>query len=341
MVSETIVRAPVGDYAELKRILRAEGLFVVPWGFYSWKFSSAAALLAGTIALALWSPNPAVLVFSAIGFGLMLTQVGMLGHDVAHRQVFRRGRMVGVTGWVLGNLLMGVSYSWWTQKHNRHHANPNHITKDPDAVYPMIVYSSAQIPNTPSFFRPLIAIQAFLYPVFGSFLFVTMRSASLKHLFQKSAKAVTMQSIGLLAHLALFVLLLTQLGGWGAALIFLVLSQVSFSLYNMSIFAPNHKGMPMIDDDEPQDFFRTQVLTARNVRGSRFIDFLYGGLNYQIEHHLFPTMPRKHLGAAQPLVRRFCEQRDVSYHETTVAGSYREIFSHLHRVSAPAREGTA
>lgn len=97
----------------------------------------------------------------------------------------------------------------------------------------------------------------------------------------------------------------------------------------------------MVDDDEPQDFFRTQVLTARNVRGSRFIDFLYGGLNYQIEHHLFPTMPRKHLGAAQPLVRRFCEQRDVSYHETTVAGSYREIFSHLHRVSAPAREGTA
>lgn len=341
VINEPIVRAPVGDYAELKRMLRAEGLFVVPWGFYIWKFSSAAALLAGFVAMALWSPNMVVVALSAIGFGLMLTQIGMLGHDVAHRQVFRRGRMVPVTGWVLGNLLMGVSYSWWKQKHNRHHAYPNHITKDPDAIYPMIVYSSAQIPNTPSYLRRVIAIQAFLYPVFGSFLFVTMRSASLKHLFQKSAKAVTMQSLGLLAHLALFVLLLTQLGGWVPAIVFLVLSQVAFSLYNMSIFAPNHKGMPMMDNDEPEDFFLTQVLTARNVRGSRFVDFLYGGLNYQIEHHLFPTMPRKNLGAAQPLVRRFCEQRGVSYHETTMAGSYREIFSHLHRVSAPARGRTA
>ena len=89
--------------------------------------------LSGIVALALWSPYPAVLVASAVLFGFMLTQNGMLGHDVAHRQVFRRGRGVAVTGWILGNLLTGISYSWWTRKHNLHHANPNHVTDDPDA----------------------------------------------------------------------------------------------------------------------------------------------------------------------------------------------------------------
>jgi fatty acid desaturase len=340
-MNESSVRVSGGDYAELKRILRAEGLFTAQLRFYVLKSSMTIGALAGVVAVALWPPHPAVLALSAIGFGLLLTQIGMLGHDVAHRQVIRRGRWVAVSGWVLGNLLMGVSYSWWTQKHNRHHANPNHLTKDPDASYPMFVHSSAQIPYRSSYLRPVIALQAFLYPLFGSFLFISMRAASFGHVFRRSAKAAAIQGLGLVAHLALFGLLLTQLGGWGTAITFLALSQLTFGLYNVAVFAPNHKGMTMVADDEPQDFLRNQVLTARNVRGSRFVDFWYGGLNYQIEHHLFPTMPRNRLKEAQPIVRGFCEQHGIPYHQTTMAGSYREIFGHLHRASAPIREGTA
>ena len=90
----------------------------------------------------------------------------------------------------------------------------------------------------------------------------------------------------------------------------------------------------MMTDDETLDFFHTQVLTARNIRGSRFVDFWYGGLNYQIEHHLFPTLPRNRLSAAQPIVEQFCAERGISYHETSLAGSYAEIFRHLKRSSA-------
>ena len=338
---ESIARVSGGDYAELKQMLRAEGLFTSQWRYYVFKSSMTIAMLAAVVALALWSPNPAVLALSAIGFGLILTQIGMLGHDVAHRQVFRRGRWVAVSGWVLGNLLMGVSYSWWTQKHNRHHGNPNHLTNDPDASYPMFVHSPSQIASRSSYMRPVIALQAFLYPVFGSLLCISMRAASFGHIFRRSAKVPVMQAIGLVAHFVLFGLLLMQLGGWGASLVFLVLSQLALSLYNLAVFAPNHKGMAMVTDDEPLDFLRGQVLTARNVRGSRLVDFWYGGLNYQIEHHLFPTMPRNRLKLAQPLVRRFCEQHGVPYHQTTMAGSYREIFSHLHRASAPIRKGAA
>ena len=338
---ESIVTTSEGTYAELKRLLRAEGLFRSQWRYYAMKSSMTIGTLAVMVALALWSPNPAVLALSGIGFGLALTQIGMLGHDVAHRQVFRRKRWIALSGWVLGNLLMGVSYSWWTQKHNRHHANPNHLTKDPDANYPMFVIATSQIPSRSSYMRPVIAAQAFLLPVFGSMLFISMRAASFAHVFRRFTKMSVIQSLGLVAHLALFGLLLTQLGGWGSALVFLLLSQMTFGLYNVAVFAPNHKGMPTLADGETLDFLRSQVVTARNVRGSRLVDFLYGGLNYQIEHHLFPIMPRNRLKLAQPLVRRFCEQYKVPYHQTTVAVSYREIFSFLHRTSAPIREGTA
>jgi fatty acid desaturase len=79
------------------------------------------------------------------------------------------------------------------------------------------------------------------------------------------------------------------------------------------------------------------VLTSRNVRGSRLVDFLLGGLNYQIEHHLFPNMPRANLRHAQPLVRAFCQEHDLPYSEATMFGSYAEALRHLHSVGAPLR----
>jgi fatty acid desaturase len=74
------------------------------------------------------------------------------------------------------------------------------------------------------------------------------------------------------------------------------------------------------------------------LHSSRFTDFWYGGLNFQIEHHLFPTMPRNNLKAAQPIVRQFCEEQGIPYHATGVFQAYREVFAHLHMVSRPLRE---
>lgn len=290
--------------------------------------------VAGIVALAIWSPHPSVLILSAVLFGFMLTQHGMLGHDVAHRQVFRKGRSVTFSGWLLGNVLMGNSYSWWTRKHNIHHANPNHISEDPDASYPMLAIFGEQKAQKSWYVMPIIAVQAYIYPLLVMFIFITMRSASISTLFAQGTPMRIRQGLGMIAHWTLIALLLTQLGGWPEALAFFIVSQLAFSLYMGSVFAPNHKGMKMMAEDEELDFIRTQVLTARNVRGNWFVDYWYGGLNYQIEHHLFPTMPRNRLKDAKPIVEKFCVDHGISYHETSVGGSYKEIFQHLRRASA-------
>ena len=122
------------------------------------------------------------------------------------------------------------------------------------------------------------------------------------------------------------------------AVLFIAVHRGLFGMYMVSIFAPNHKAMPVLDRDSQLDFLHRQVLTSRNVIAHPITDFWYGGLNYQIEHHLFPSMPRNKLREVQVIVKAFCRAHSIAYHETSVLQSYREILQHLHEVGAPLRK---
>ena len=121
------------------------------------------------------------------------------------------------------------------------------------------------------------------------------------------------------------------------AVAFFAVHQAVFGLYMGCSFAPNHKGMPTIPGEAKLDYLRRQVLTSRNVRGGWFVDQLLGGLNYQIEHHLFPSLPRANLRAARRLVRAHCAERAITYTETSLPGSYAIVLRHLHALGAPLR----
>jgi fatty acid desaturase len=125
------------------------------------------------------------------------------------------------------------------------------------------------------------------------------------------------------------------------ALAFVAILQGVWGVYMGCSFAPNHKGMPIIPDGQKLDFLRKQVLTTRNVRGGLLTDFMLGGLNYQVEHHLFPNMPRANLRKAQPIVRAYCERLHVAYLESSLISSYAQAVRHLHEVGAPLRRRRA
>jgi fatty acid desaturase len=135
----------------------------------------------------------------------------------------------------------------------------------------------------------------------------------------------------LIGYLTVVFLVLSPL----QAVAFIAVQQGVFGFYMGCSFAPNHKGMPVFGPDEEVDFLRRQVLTSRNIRGGPFVDFALGGLNYQIEHHLFPSMPRPTLRQVQPLVRKFCAENDVSYCETSLLRSYGQALRHLNDVVTP------
>ena len=122
------------------------------------------------------------------------------------------------------------------------------------------------------------------------------------------------------------------------AFAFLGVQLAVFGVYMGMSFAPNHKGMPIIDKDAKLDFFTKQVRTSRNISGGWWATWFMGGLNYQIEHHLFPSMPRPHLAKAREIVREHCAAVGVPYTETTLWRSYGIVIEYLNRVGLAARD---
>jgi fatty acid desaturase len=146
------------------------------------------------------------------------------------------------------------------------------------------------------------------------------------------------EAVLLLLHFAAYLTVVLLVLSPGKALAFVAIHNGLFGVYLGCTFAPNHKGMPMLaDTDERPDFLRRQVLTARNVRGGPFVDVLLGGLNYQIEHHLFPSMPSANLRRAAPIVRDYCAQIGVTYTDAGLVDSYRQALRYLHAAGAPLR----
>lgn len=275
----------------------------------------------------------------AAALAVALTQLAFLAHDAGHRQVFVNRRRNDLLGLMVGTLLVGVSYDWWIDKHTRHHNHPNHIGSDPDIDDGALAFTSAgaaaRVSRTG---RWLARHQAVLFfPMLFGEGFV-LRVASIAALWRRPTdRTRTIESLLLGAHLggylAVVVLVLPPLQAIG----FIALHQGLFGLYMGCAFAPNHKGMPQFDESTPRpDFLRRQVLTSRNIRGGPATDVVLGGLNYQIEHHLFPSMPSANLRRAQPIVLRYCRDHGVPYCETSLAGSYGDVLRYLHRVGATA-----
>ena len=214
---------------------------------------------------------------------IVLTQFAFLAHELAHRAVFASGSSNDVWGRVIANLVVGISYSWWMNKHSRHHANPNTVGKDPDIESDVIVFQEDIAPTTTGLQRAIVKRQGWLF-----FPLLTLEGLNL-HIqgFKIAFSRGTVEGRGaeitmlLARHIILFGLVYWFMP-WGVASVFLVTQLAVFGVYMGASFAPNHKGMPIIGRDHKVDFLRRQVLTSRNITGGTAMDIAMGGLNYQV-----------------------------------------------------------
>ncbi len=122
------------------------------------------------------------------------------------------------------------------------------------------------------------------------------------------------------------------------AIAFLAVELALFGLYMGSTFAPNHIGMPLVSPKLKLDFLRRQVLMSRNISGGPLMSVFMGGLNYQVEHHLFPSMARPHLRKIQPLVAAYCAAEGVPYTQTSLWAAYRHVVGYLNTVGLRGRD---
>jgi fatty acid desaturase len=268
--------------------------------------------------------------------GMMFTQLGFIGHDAGHNQVFDTRRRNHMLGLAVGNALIGLSFGWWVPKHNAHHAHPNEMGRDPDMGEGVALASS----DAPETGRPLVSwLARWQAPLFFPLMLLRsggMHVLGVKRLLRRRDHAAAVEASLILLHAVLYLTVVLLVLSPLKALAFVAVQQAVFSLYLGVSFAPNHKGMPIIESATAAGFARRQVVTARNISGGPFTTFMLGGLNRQIEHHLFPSMPRPNLRRVQGLVRDFCVATDLGYREESFVESFRQIVHHLSDAGAAA-----
>jgi fatty acid desaturase len=339
LVKGSTSRSQTNQYAELKRLIKQNGLLDRQPAYYAGKISFTLGLLAVSLTLLLILENPWLQLLNAAYLAFVFVQISLLAHDFGHRQFsFRTSWKNDCLTLIVGNLLLGVSRQWWIDKHNEHHGHPNQIDVDPDVDIPLLAFEEEQALDKRGLARFVVKHQAFLIFPLSLLQSLSMSRSSIRFLIEKKAKSTLAEALALGAHFVLYFGLLFSVLEPLVAVLFIAIHQGLFGMYMVSIFAPNHKAMPLLDRDSEVDFLHRQVLTSRNVTAHPITDFWYGGLNYQIEHHLFPRLPRNKLREAQPIIKDFCRVHAIAYHETSVLRSYQEILQHLHEVGAPLRE---
>ncbi|MFI6346355.1 fatty acid desaturase family protein [Streptomyces sp. NPDC050560] len=326
------------EFTPLLRAVRQQTLLEPRTGWYARSIAAnALGLAAVATAMALVGGSWWVLAL-APALAVLCARTAYVGHDAGHSQISGDRATNRRIGLVHGNLLLGMSYAWWNDKHNRHHANPNHIDKDPDVAADILVFTGAQAAARTGLRGLLTRHQAWLFLPLTLLEGVALKVHGFRHLRRQRGRARLVEGALLAAHVAGYTALLLAAMPLTHALAFAALHQALFGLHLGLAFAPNHKGMDMPEPGgEKWGHLRRQVLTSRNIRGGPLTDWLLGGLNYQIEHHLFPSMPRPHLRLARPLVRAHCRDLGVRYTETGPLDSYRQALRHLHDVGEPLR----
>jgi len=331
------------SYTELAQLVRESGLLDRRRGWYWRRLGVAALAIGGLVLTVVLVGNSWWQLALAAGLGAVLAQVGFLGHDAAHRQIFASPAWNDWTARILSGAVVGLSYGWWQDKHTRHHAAPNQLGRDPDISPGLLAFTPEMAADRTGVFAWLTRHQGWLLLPMLTLQGLSLHVDAVRELWRRTgsrrrdrhrlleAALIWLRIGGLVAFL---VLLLPM----GKAAAFVGVYLAVFGVLLGGSFVPNHTGMPIVPKDAKLDFLHRQVLTSRNVRGNVFLDAAMGGLNHQIEHHLFPSMPRPHLRRVRPLVRDYCARRGIPYTELGLLASYGVVVRHLNTVGLRARD---
>jgi fatty acid desaturase len=273
---------------------------------------------------------------NALLFTFAVTQIAFLGHDFSHGQVFDSKPLNRFFGVLIWGLALGGSESVWYAEHNKHHEHVNHDGHDPDLNIPFL-FKQNQNPGSysfPEFVRRYQHILFFLsLPVW--YLSKLMRTWGDVLMLLPSRRALIECALSAIHFVVLFAIVFFNLPIL-VGFVFLVTHIVAVGFYIGVAFAPNHKGEEITAADEEVTWLN-QITSTRNLYPT-FIGFhVLGGLDMQIEHHLFPGVPRYQYPRIQKLVKAFCAENNISYHETTWLGSMKEIYVALKQEAERAK----
>ena len=318
------------EFTRLKNDLSAKGFLDPQPTYYFIRSFLVVSLLLLSLVFIVIIDNVYLQILNAILLSFALTQISFITHEVIHRHAWKNDFI----DLLFGNLFMGMSCSWWFDKHNKsHHFHTNEQGLDPDIEAPLIAFTEDQFNSLDGIKKQVVRYQSYYFWPGLLLVAVYMRLESIQFLLQNRVKYRWAEIIFIILHFSIyFGLLFTQLPA-SQAVVFVIINQSLFGLYMGLVMAVNHIGMPVMEDSIKNDYIRKYVVTSRNLNPHPFNDFFYGGVTTQIEHHLFPEIPVNKMAEARKLVKSFCLSKGIPYHEVGITQAYEEVLKNLHSIT--------
>ncbi|GMR48427.1 hypothetical protein PMAYCL1PPCAC_18622, partial [Pristionchus mayeri] len=299
------------------------------------------------LTIVVWLQSHEWYISSAVVLGVAWQQLGWLAHEFCHQQPFKNRETNDILGLVLGNMAQGYSRDWWKDKHNTHHAATNIIDQDGDIdLVPLfsLIPSDLQKYKEPieKFVRKFVPYQHLYYTLALPLLRYSWWSQSLTFAFSEQNSNYRVyrrnalgEQLGLAVHWSLVFLQLYYLPSNMMRILYFFISQSLAGLLTGHVVTYSHNSVDKYPANSRllNNFVALQILTTRNMNPSGFIDWFWGGLNYQVEHHLFPTMPRCYLPECSKLVKKFCADNGLEYLVDDYITGYRYNLEQLERIA--------
>lgn len=289
-------------------------------------------LLIFSLVVGLMFKNIHGVLSSACIMALFWQQCGWLAHDFLHHSVFKNRRYNLYMAYVLGGLCQGFSPMWWKNKHNTHHAHPNLHGSDPDIdTLPFLAWSELDISILKTKF--FIRYQAYFYFPLLAIARLSWCLQSITYVYSNKHEIWEPISLGLHWILMIFYLMQFPIK---LSIVFLITSQFVCGILLALVFSLNHNGMAVLE--KQTDFFTQQIITGRDIHPNWFTNWFCGGLNFQIEHHIFPLMPRHNYPFVQSYVESVCREFNVPHHCVSFWQGTLEVLCKLESISKTARK---
>lgn len=305
-------------FNELKSEVRSLGLLDrVPIRGSIEMIGVVVALIVALITAKLWNPYLLGLFLTVI-----FTRAVFISHDILHLQYFKNKKLSFKLSYIFSAITLSNSSSWWDYKHNiNHHTYCNIIQKDEDIRALDGTFTNNKHRGNHPFIKKYKHIifwgaMFFMYPAFirQSYQFVIKR------------KLWGELTLMLLHWIVIWGVIFYQLGFISGLKVMLTL-YITLSAWLAFGFITNHLGCEVFEEDEGKElsWMELQMRGSRSLKGGAFVHWFYGGLNTQIEHHLFPKAPRFNLLKVQKITKEFAKKHNIFYFETTPIEAYIQI----------------
>jgi len=319
-------------YLELRREVQGLGFFRPAPAAYVARTALILAAYAAAYAALLSTRAWVMVVPAVVVLGVLNTALPYVAHDAGHGAVTRNRTVVAWLGHAGFTVLNGMSWAWWVHSHDNHHDFVNEWREDLAMKYSLVVSDHREaVLAKRGWKRALARVQAFylafLFPLYHFAMVVDGWRWVLRH-----PRACLGDILSYPLFLLLWVVVPLSVLGWKLALLYYLATKLIGSSLIATTFDVHHIGRRVIEPDERLGPLAQILDGTRTMNTWRLFDFYYHGLNFHIEHHLFPNVPCWRYRRMSPVIQRFCDRHGLVYRQWGFWQAQREVFSALHHI---------